>query len=134
MPFCGIIYNIMDWRIITSYFFSMDKYGVCGNATSQTKDAECMYIDGQLNIHENIAGYINSSKGIGSPANYDFMEYANDKYDFMPRKMKIFVGVAPIATLNPSDEILVHYNINKRILACKIRMDSGDPNVFIKPG
>ena len=62
------------------------------------------------------------------------MEYANDKYDFMPRKMKIFVYVAPIITLNPGDEILVHYNINKHILAHKIHMDSRDSNVFIKLG
>jgi len=47
--------------------------------------------------------------------------------------MKIFVGVALIVTLNPSDEILVHYNINKHIPACKRHMDSGYPNVFIKP-
>jgi len=124
MPIYGPIYNITNWRIITSYFFSMAKYGMCRNATSQKKYAEHMYIDGRPKIHGNITGYINNFEGIGSPTNYDFVEYSNDKYDFMPRKMKHFVGVAPIVTLNHGDEILVHYNINKHIPARKRCMDS----------
>ena len=67
MPFCGPIYNIMDWRILTSYFFSMAKYDMYGNETSQIKYSEGLYIDSRPKIHRNITGYINSSKGIGNP-------------------------------------------------------------------
>lgn len=133
MPFFGSIYSMRDWRMLTSYFFSMAKYGMHGNATSVTKDPEYLYLDGWPKIHENIARYINSSKGVSSPSYCIFVEYANDKYDFIPRKIRIFVGVVPIVTLSIGDDILVHYNINKYILAHKIHLDSRDPNVFIKP-
>jgi len=70
----------------------MAKYGICGNATSVKKDSKHLHIDGRSNIYGNITRYINNFKGIGSPANYFFVEYANDKYDFMPRMMRSFVG------------------------------------------
>lgn len=98
------------------------------------KDLEHLYIDGRPKMHGNIAGYINSSKGISSLANCIFVEYEKDKYDFMHRKIRSFVGVFPIITLTPGDEILMHYNINKYIPSCKRCLDSGDPNVFIKIG
>lgn len=112
----------------------MAKYGMCGNAQLVKKDSKHLYINGQPKIHGNIVGYINNSKGINSLANCIFVEYENDKYDFMLRKIRSFLDVVPIVTFIPSDEILLHYNINKYTPSCMRHLDSGDPDIFIKPG
>jgi len=130
IPFCGPTYTHQEWIRLNASFFNMSTYDMC-RKSSKIEGNDLNYIDGRPRLHGNIVGYINSSKGRGFLANYEF---PHDKEEFMSKKAKNNVCIIPVVNLKPRDELLIYYNFRIPIPPCKKHLESGDPNVIIKLG
>ncbi|KAH7442447.1 hypothetical protein KP509_03G089000 [Ceratopteris richardii] len=118
MSFCGPIYGWGDWHRFSRYVQSMSTYGICLNVASLTSrrilhaENERLYIDGRPYTHGNIAGLINSSRGLhnSSRTNCTFEEHENShESPYMSRDVSRYIVVNAITTLHASDELLVNY-------------------------
>lgn len=116
MSFCGRIYRWGPWHQLTRYIQSMSTYGLCLNAASLSDrgithaEGQRLYVDGRPYSQGNIAGLINSSRGMSARTNCTFVECENShEPGHMSRDVQRYIVVNAIRSLRAGDELLVNY-------------------------
>ena len=88
MQFCGPLYSRIDYSNIVKYKHSISIYSMCIHAYASRifNRKNILYINGHLETHGNIIGFINRSKSSLFRENCSFEKHSNDIELFMKNK------------------------------------------------
>jgi hypothetical protein len=137
-PYYGLSYCSGEWRRLAEYKTSMSACGL--NLSMYThrlrlesgkemNKCHIIYIDGIAYAQKNVAGFINSSKGMGPTIrpNCQFVEVINHRDGDMEREVYRLIMVEPIMYLTTRDELLIDYPFFKQTPVRKKREEKGLP-------